>query len=433
MGPAGHPGTLEQDDPNERPVRPTRLAVGLASTTAFALTAHSAWNIRKLRKAPRSKEIPPNIRAIPVAVLVPARDEAAHIAACLTSLLAQDHHAFSIFVLDDDSRDQTRALIKSIADNDPRVTLLTGTSSPPPGWLGKSWACHRLAEAAHASEPTPEFFIFIDADVRMSAQAISRIVALMELSGLDLASPYPGQVAETLAERLIQPLLQWSWLTTLPLGLAERSTRPSLTAANGQILAITSSAYRAISGHRGVRGEVLEDLALARAVKAAGKRASVTDGTDLATCRMYDGAQPLIQGYTKSLWAAFGSPLGATAAAVALSYVYVLPPSAALIARDSRTRTLGFIGYAVAVAGRGLCARRTGGRTADAWTHPLSILALDGLICLSLHRRGQRTLTWKGRPIVAPPPLRSDRGTSSRDRRWHGRNGRCRSVASQGS
>ena len=202
--------------------------------------------------------------------------------------------------------------------------------------MGKPWACQRLAEAALADDPAgrPDLLLFVDADVVLAPDAVRRIAALMRDSGLDLASPYPRQVAITAAERLVQPLLQWSWMTTLPLGVAEDSPRPSLTAANGQVLAITPAAYQRSGGHTTVRHEVLEDIALARAVKAVGGRANVTDGTDLATCRMYTSRTELVDGYTKSLWAAFGSPAGSVGATGLLTFAYVLPPAAHSLARS---------------------------------------------------------------------------------------------------
>ncbi len=379
-------------------MRPGRSTVLIATVIAAGLTAHTAWNTRHLRPAPVPDPGDP-IEAARVTVLLPARDEAHRIAPCLAALLAQDHPTLRVIVLDDGSSDGTADLVRSLVADDPRFTVIDGgPEHPPEGWLGKPWACHRLAEAALASDPAPDLLIFLDADVVLALDAVRRIAGLMRDSGLDLASPYPRQIAATTAERLVQPLLQWSWLTTLPLGLAEDSPRPSLTAANGQVLAITPEAHRR-SGHEAVRHEVLEDIALARAVKAAGGRATVTDGTDLATCRMYTGTEELVDGYTKSLWAAFGSPIGSAGATSLLTFTYVLPSAAALLARSPGTRALGAAGYAAGVAGRVLVARRTGGRVTDAWSHPLSILALDGLTALSWwrHQRGQ--LAWKGRRV----------------------------------
>ncbi|GMA89133.1 hypothetical protein GCM10025868_43830 [Angustibacter aerolatus] len=194
----------------------------------------------------------------------------------------------------------------------------------------------------------------------------------------------------------MQPLLQWSWLTTLPLRLAERSPRPSLSAANGRLLAVDRAAYLRAGGHAAVRDQVLDDVALVRAVKATGGRGGVTDGTGLAACRMYDGWADLRDGYAKSLWSATGSPAGAVATTGGLGLLYVWPAVAAA------TGSLpGALGYAAGVAGRVLAARRTGGRSwPDALAHPLSVGALGYLTALSWRRKRRGDLRWKGRPVA---------------------------------
>jgi hypothetical protein len=158
---------------------------------------------------------------------------------------------------------------------------------------------------------------------------------------------------------------------------------------------VDAAAYRRAGGHAAVRAELLEDLALLRAVKRAGGRGGVADGTTLASCRMYDGWAALRDGYAKSLWSAFGSPAGAGAVLGALAVAYVVPPAAAL--RGSRA---GLAGYLAAVAGRVLVARRVGSRAwPDALAHPLSVLALGWLTAVSLARRRRGTLTVRGRPL----------------------------------
>jgi hypothetical protein len=209
-------------------------------------------------------------------------------------------------------------------------------------------------------------------------------------------SPYPRQIAASVAERLVQPLLQWSWLTFLPLRAAETSARESLVAANGQLLAVDRIAYDRAGGHAAVRDEVLDDLALLRAVKRAGGRGVVVDGTDLATCRMYDGWAELRDGYTKSLWSAFGSPGGAAATVGVLELAYVVPP-AALLLRGSR---VGALGYAAGVVGRVLVGRRVGTRVwPDALAHPASVAALGLLTARSWRGHHDGTLRWKGRTL----------------------------------
>jgi hypothetical protein len=193
----------------------------------------------------------------------------------------------------------------------------------------------------------------------------------------------------------VQPLLPWSWLTTLPLRAAERSPRPSLSAANGQLLAVDADAYARAGGHVAVRREMLEDVALLRAVKRAGGRGTVADGTHLATCRMYDGWGALRDGYAKSLWSAFGSPAGAVAVVGGLSLAYLLPAVQAL--RGSR---VGLLGYAAGVAGRVVVGRRVGSRVVpDAFAHPASVAAFAWLVATSLWRRSRGTIVVSGRPI----------------------------------
>jgi hypothetical protein len=369
------------------------VLVTAGSAVAVALTGHTLVNLRRLRTPTPD---PPPV-AERVSVLLPVRDEAERVAPCLASVLAQRRLAdLEVVVLDDGSRDGTADVVRRVAGDDPRLRLLAGPdAAPPPGWLGKPHACARLAEAA-----TGDVLVFVDADVVLSPVAVAATVAVVRGAGLDLVSPYPRQQVSGLGQRLVQPLLQWSWLTTLPLGLAERPGHPSLAAANGQLLAVDRQAYERAGGHAAVRGEVVDDVALLRVVKRAGGRGTVVDGTHLATCRMYDGWDDLVDGYAKSLWAAFGSPLGAAATTGLLGLAYVVPPAAALLSRDRRTAVVGAIGYAAGVAGRVAVARRTGQHAwPDAAAHPLSIAMLAWLTALSFARRRRGTLTWKRRAI----------------------------------
>jgi hypothetical protein len=364
----------------------TRAAAGGAAL----LTLHTVVNARLLRRPPPNP--PPPDEA--VSVLLPLRDEAHRVRPCLNALLtALDGcgNRVELVVLDDESTDGTGSVVRQVTGRDPRVRLLRG-SPRRAGWLGKPWACAQLAEAA---QPDSSVLVFVDADVVLAPHALAATVAQLRSARLDLVSPYPRQLTATVAERLVQPILQWSWLTTLPLRLAERSRRPSTSAANGQLLAVDRAAYRRAGGHAAVRDAVLDDLALLRAVKASGGRGGVTDGTDLAACRMYDGWPALRDGYTKSLWAALGSPTGAVATTGVLSALYVWPAVAAAL--GSRA---GAVGYAAGVAGRVVAARRTGGRVwPDALAHPASVALLGYLTARSWAGRRRGTLRWKGRPV----------------------------------
>jgi hypothetical protein len=363
-----------------------RAAVRVGSLGAIALTAHAVVNLRRLR-VPDDDPEPVTER---VSLLLPVRDEAHRLGPCLRSLLEQIRVPdLEILVLDDGSSDGTAELVRELAGDDPRVRLLTG-DEPPRGWLGKPHACAQLAEAA-----TGSVLVFVDADVRLAPHAVASAVGMLRDTPLDLVSPYPRQLAVTGSERIVQPLLQWSYLTMLPLRLAETSPRPSLSAANGQFLVVDAARYRAAGGHAAVRDAVLDDVALVRAVKLAGGRGGMVDGTRLASCRMYEGWPQLRDGYTKSLWSAFGSPAGAAAVVAGLGICYLAPPIAALSGSPA-----GVAGYAAAVAGRYLVAERTDGRSLpDSLAHPASIATFTWLTLRSLVTRRRGRLSWRGRAV----------------------------------
>ncbi|MGK5171363.1 glycosyltransferase family 2 protein [Geodermatophilus sp. CPCC 205761] len=368
------------------------LVRGLAAT-AVAGAVHAAVNAALLRRPP---DRPPPVRR-PVTVVVPVRDEEAQVSGCLTAVLAQQGVPdLSVVVVDDGSTDGTAAAVRAV--DDPRVRLVAA-GDPPPGWLGKPHACARGA----AGGADDGVLVFVDADVRLFPDAVAGAVAVLEAHRLDLVSPWPRPLTGTPAERLVQPLGPWLWVTTLPVRVAERSPRPSLTAANGQFLVVTRAAYAAAGGHAAVRGEVIEDVALARAVKRAGGRAVPVDGSRLAACRMYEGWPALRAGYTKSLWGSVGgSPAATVAVAAGLTAVWVLPPVAAL--RGSRA---GLAGYAAGVASRAVSAAATGSRVwPDSLAHPLSVLLFDVLLAGSVAGRRRGTLSWRGRPVGRRPPAR---------------------------
>ena len=155
----------------------------------------------------------------------------------------------------------------------PRPTTGSGCCAGadlPPGRLGKPWACAQLAARGRPAR----VLVFVDADVEVAPGGVAATVLLLRESGLDLVSPVPAPAgAVTVAERLVQPLLQWSWLTSLPLRWRERSARTSLAVADGQLLAVDAGAYRPRpAAHAAVRADVLDDVALLRAVKR-GRRA----------------------------------------------------------------------------------------------------------------------------------------------------------------
>ncbi len=368
------------------------VVLPLASALSLAITAHTAWNLTKLRSPWWSGD------AITekISVLIPARNEESHIALTIASIRNQIGLTdLEIIILDDQSTDSTGAIVQQLAAQDSRITLVSNTVNPPIDWLGKPHACHLISQQA-----TGSVLVFVDADVILEPDAIAACVELLREKDFGLVAPYPQQLAVTPLERLVQPLVIWSWASTMPLGIAENSLRPSLSAANGQFLIFDSYAYRASGGHVSVKGEVFEDIELMRSLKLNGFHCATVNGSELAHCRMYDCADALRNGYTKSLWNAFGSPAGSLAVNSLLVFTYLLPPIAMTTSRKNSTQAIGAAGYLSGVAGRALVARKTGSRTfPDSFAQPASIAAFIGLNALSWSRHLRGKNTWKGRAV----------------------------------
>jgi glycosyltransferase involved in cell wall biosynthesis len=312
-----------------------------------------------------------------VDVLIPMRNEEENVEGCLKSVLNSELLDVSkVFVLDDGSSDSTAELIGQF-----KVDKLSGTQ-PPTGWLGKVWACHNLAQVGSG-----KYLVFVDADVRLHPYAIASSITKMNKFNWDFISPYPRQISGSFLEKLIQPLLQWSWLASVPLRIAEKFPNRSMTIANGQFFIVKRSAYNTSGGHAAIPDEVLDDLELARLLISKGFKGGVADGSAVASCRMYKSNSQLIDGYTKSLWKAFGGQFG-TLVAIFLLYFTGISPYLGIGA----PATFVFLS-------RVLAAIKTRSNPAYAFLHPISILILLYLIVLSSIRKSRGTLQWRGRAI----------------------------------
>jgi len=400
------------------------LARGLAQVGALAavlLAANTAINLRQVRHLRPGSAVEPGAvgpngaggrqraadpmggpasggRGVEerVSVLIPARNEAGRIAACLAAVLAQqDVPDLEILILDDGSTDGTGAIAEQTADADPRVKVIYAEDvAPPSGWRGKPWACHRLSEHA-----TGSVLVFIDADVILHPSAVAVCVTALREEGLHLVSPYPRQLAFGAVERLAQPLVTWSAFATLPMVLA-RTGNPAFSAAIGQFLVVDAAAYRDAGGHEAVADQVVEDVEVLRALKRSGYRGMPMIGGELAQCRMYESPRDLYEGYAKSLWSIFANEPGAVGGMATMLLLYVVPPAVAVTSRDPAARAWGALGYAAGVASRAMVARASGERVwPDALAQPASMALFAGMLAASVVRRRRGTLQWKGRAV----------------------------------
>ena len=207
---------------------------------------------------------------VPVAVIIPARDEADGIGEAVDSLLRQDYPGpFSIVVVDDQSTDGTADAVRRVAattDVAGRLTILSGAPLPE-GWTGKLWAMKQGID--HAQKSNPTYLLFTDADIVYAGDALSKLVSRSEADGLVLNSRMVKLHCKSFAERALIPAFVFFFQMLYPFAWVRRQDRATAAAAGGCMLA-RLDALRAAGGVEAIRGELIDDCALASAMKKQG-------------------------------------------------------------------------------------------------------------------------------------------------------------------
>ena len=276
------------------PTAPLQLAATVAALWFLAITLANVIFLRRTRRAPLVTDGPR------VSVIVPARNEAATIGACLDGLSDQSYRNYEIVVIDDNSEDGTRDIIARYAEKDRRVILVAGRPVPA-RWNGKQFACHQGVARA-----TGEIFLLTDADVRHAPDSIARALGQLGQSGADFLSGYVRQEIGSIGEALIVPMTYIMTTLLLPLRLLTTRFFPSWGFAIGQYMVIRREALEEIGGYEALRDSLVEDMAMSRAVRATGRRTVFVDAQDSATCRMYHGYADAFRGFAKSVFGAVG-------------------------------------------------------------------------------------------------------------------------------
>jgi glycosyltransferase involved in cell wall biosynthesis len=233
-----------------------------------------------------------------VSVIVPARNEEASLGACLESLAAQTGVSFEIIVVDDGSADRTRAIAGSFTG-----VLIIDPGPLPPDWTGKNNAL-----VAGAAQARGEWLLFTDADTVHRAGSLARSVAEAQAQEAALLSYSPEQEVRGFWEKAVMPVVFAELASTYrPSEISDPAS--SSAAANGQYILVSREAYDAVGGHAAVATSLLEDVALARAVKASGRKIFFRNGSDVVRTRMYRSFAQLREGWTKNLTLLFPSPV----------------------------------------------------------------------------------------------------------------------------
>jgi len=234
----------------------------------------------------------------PVTAIVPARNEEAVIAACITSL-ARQPEICEILVVNDQSTDATARVVRHLMEKIPNLRLLE-SGGLPDGWVGKNHAL--WVGVQQAKSP---WLLFTDADAEHERDSVSHALGIAQEQSAALISFSPEQITETWYEKALIPYIY--------LRLAKRFSyenvndpKSSAAAANGQFLMMRRDVYEAIGGHSSVAGEVLEDVAIAMRAKSAGHRIWFGSGKGIVRVRMYRSFQAMRQGWKKNLYRLMG-------------------------------------------------------------------------------------------------------------------------------
>jgi len=185
-------------------------------------------------------------------------------------------------------------LLKSFQDN--RLKIIKSDEEPPPGWMGKNWACYRLYIASSG-----DILIFVDADTYLSSDAVSTMVGTMQANNLDFITGIPREEVYTFGEKITIPFLNFSVLS-----IFSSIFRPDLEIfyfflfGNGQYMMFKREAYEKIKGHESVKGEVVEDIALSKEAKKNGLKVGIFNLSGLVSCRMYKNFKEAFFGLSKS-------------------------------------------------------------------------------------------------------------------------------------
>ncbi len=325
-----------------------------------------------------------------VSVIVPARDEERGIRTAVASLAAQEYPLLEVIVVDDESSDATGTEARAAATG--RVTVIRGEPVPP-GWVGKSWACHQGFARARG-----EWLLFTDADVVHAPDTIGRSVALVREREVDGLTLLPVLETLGLVEQAVQPAAAVLIRSFVAPGPLVRSPHTRVAIAAGGFILVSRAAYEAVGGHEAMRHELVDDQMLAIRLKAAGTPLALAGSGGRVHVRLYVGARETLRGWRKNTSAGLG---GSVAVATILAGAGAASALAPVVALARGPRLAGVLGVSLQLAARAasneVCPapRRT-------WPlFPAGALALSVLSLVSSLDRLRGGVVWRGRRYSA--------------------------------
>ena len=348
-------------------------------------------------------------------VVVPARNEAAVIEACVRALRASDHPDLHVRVYDDGSTDGTGALAAAAG-----AEVRAGGDEPlPEGWKGKPWALVRATRDLLA-DPATDWILFLDADVRVHPAALSRAHSRAIADDVAFLSGFGKLEMGSFWEKVIQPSVGGLIIAGNDLDGVNDADKADKVIANGQFILVRKDAYAAVGGHGAVRDDILDDVGLAKAFVAKGHTIRVLFMRELFSCRMYTNLRELWFGWTKNLYAGMGYRRDRVVFLCGVLLFEFLAPYAVLVyglaAGHAELAAWGAGLVLLIHAVRAWLDRLFGQDLKYGLLQPLGAAMLVGLLIDSSRRSRKGKVVWKGRtysaarPPDAPPPPAAELG-----------------------
>lgn len=323
-----------------------------------------------------------------VSLLIPARNEEAAIGRLLSGIQKLDYPDFEVIVCNDHSSDNTEEILNWFAGDDERIHWFLGEKLPQ-DWLGKNFACHQLAQKANG-----KYLIFLDADVELSSDSISKAVSFFQEKRLSLLSVFPQQRMRSLAEWLTVPVMNWILQSLLPMILVQKTKFPSISAANGQFMMFEAENYRDFQWHSKVSNQNVEDIQLARMIKASGLKMAVLLGNNDIYCRMYQQFDEAVLGFSRNVHEYFGGKR-----TIMLGF-WLIVFAGPLIVWAVWGLEAFYLFASLVIANRLFVA--IAGRQnifGSILLHPFQMISFTAIVFYNISRRMKKETTWKGRKI----------------------------------
>jgi glycosyltransferase involved in cell wall biosynthesis len=267
--------------------------VSTAAIGLGLLFLHRHW-----ARLPSLELIPPPLAEPPsVCLCIPVRDEIQELALALDSWLAQDYPTLRILVVDDGSTDgSSELLLQRETVHSDRLRVLRNDQLPP-GWLGKNHALDLASRQPEALDA--EWLLFVDGDVQASPDLLRRAIAFAHARPTDILALIPAMDVVSAAERVILPVAASAFLVMIPPHQVSNPRHPAFCGVGGFTL-VRRAAYAAVGGHAAAPLEAIDDMMLARRVKAAGFINRVARGGPELHLRMYHGLGELVRAMRKN-------------------------------------------------------------------------------------------------------------------------------------